>query len=72
MADTSEQDAMMDTCRLQAIQLRASKKMQLWETLDVTADILNGLQKKLKTKERTSFRAFKGFGGGAYRTKSKR
>ena len=61
------QEAELDTCRLQAIQLRASHKMELLYTLAMAASVLDappqpeGEQPKKRTREKSS-RPFKGFG----------
>ena len=62
-----DQETELDTGRLQAIQLRASHKMELLNTLAMAASILDappqheGEQSKNKRREKAS-RPFKGFG----------
>ncbi len=71
-SDISEQEAQMDVCRLQAVQLRVSKKIVLLSSLNMTAAVLSRTEiekaqprRKLLAKASTSSTQFKGFGKAA-------
>ena len=77
-SDVSEQEAQMDVCRLQAVQLRVSKKMVLLSSLNMTAAVLSKAKtektqprRKLLAKASASSTQFKGFGNAAKPRKRK-